>query len=469
MSQSNNKRLNNILANNTSRGGRGTEIGYRLTGGYHNADTKRDVYEVAGYPDHVDFNMHWNIFNRFGIANAGIMRIVNKCWQEHPIVSDGEVKKDRPLTPFEQDLKYLVDKLQLWPRMKGLDKRQRVGRYAGLIPIAKEQQPNKSNLPMSNLGSVKAIMKLVPVYESQIDVTDVGTNSDLNDINYGMPEYYNFRQDVDGDRNPITNDELQLHPSRVFVYAEGSDDGSIFGVPANEAGYNDLLDMEKVRASGAEGLFKNAKQRTVVNINNKDVTNAMMNNPDNKEKWDTAVSDFSSGFDSMLTTHGMDVQTLNSTLADPTNPWTIALNSYAASHNIPATILVGQQTGRLASDEDQSAWSEVAKSRCENDLTPMLISFFDYMIEIGAMRPYGEDLKITWPDFSEPSSSDKLGLAKTMQDVNKISFDTRSDPIFSADEIRLAGGYEVDVEGDIDEYEEADTPKEVAIDESAQD
>ncbi len=474
MSNSNNKSLNKILAANShgagnrgARGGRVSNFGYYLSGQYHNADQKRNVWEVAGYPDIVDFSNHWEMANRFGIANAGINRIVQKCWQSPPIISDGEVKKDRALTPFEQDLKYLVTKKHLWSRMKGLDRRQRVGRYAGLIPIAKEQGANKSDKPMSRLMGVKSIMKLVPVFESQIDVTDVGTNSDLNDPNYGMPEYYNFRQNVEGDRNPITNEEQQLHPSRVFVYAEGADDGSIYGVPANEAGYNDLLDMEKVRASGAEGLFKNAKQRTVVNVNDKNVASAMTTDPKKKATFDESADDFSTGFDSMLMTYGMDVQTLNSTLADPTNPWTIALNSYAASISIPATILVGQQTGRLASDEDQSAWSEVAKSRCENDLSPMIIAFFDYMIEIGAMRPYGDDLSIEWPDFSEPSTSDKLASAKTMEETNKIRYESgRGEPIYSDEKILAAAGFDMDDMDKAEEFEEQDTPNEVPVDES---
>ena len=45
--------------------------------------------------------------------------------------------------------------------------------------------------------------------------------------------------------------------------------------------------------------------------------------------------------------YGMSAKTLSSTLADPMNPWTIALNEVAAATGIPATILIGQQTGRL--------------------------------------------------------------------------------------------------------------------------
>ena len=238
-----NGRSGNLRERSSSTGT--NNIGWYLTGGYHNADMKRDVWQVAGYPEHADFHSHWNMFNRHGIAYAGIMRIVMKCWSAPPIITDGDDVKNRALTPFEEDLKYLVERKALWTRMKGCDWRQRVGRYGGIIPIAKEQSTSSSDKPMSQLMGVKSILKLVPVFESQIDVTDVGTNDDLDSERFGMPDHYNFRQYVDGDRNPISNNEMQLDPSRVFVYAEGADDGSIFGTPANESGFNDLLDLEK--------------------------------------------------------------------------------------------------------------------------------------------------------------------------------------------------------------------------------
>ena len=259
------KQKQQLTANANTRGGgnRSSNFGYRLTGGYHAADLKRDVWTVAGYPAHVDFSMHWNMQARFGIAKAGIHLLPNKCWQTHPIISDGEYDADRDLTPFEKDVETLVKKFDLFARLKGMDWRNRIGRYAGIIPIVKETvaggKPDPTK-PSSTIGGIAALIKIVPVPESQIDVTDVGTNSDISSENYGMPSYYNFRNNVAGDRNPIDNNEIQLDPSRVFIFAEGADDGSIFGIPANEAGYNSLMDMEKICVAGSEGLFKNSKQ-----------------------------------------------------------------------------------------------------------------------------------------------------------------------------------------------------------------
>jgi len=440
--------------------------GYDLTGSDNGADEKRNVWEVAGYPTIVNFHNHWNMFTRFGIAKAGIIRIVNKCWQVAPTITDGEYKKDeeRPQTKFEKDLSVLIEKHQLFTRLKGLDKRQRVGRYGGIIPIVKEPIKTKPEEPMSKLRGVDSVLKLLPVYESQIDTNQVNTISDLSDPNYGSPEYYNFREDVNGDRNPLASSSYELNATRVFAYAEGADDGSIFGVPANEAGYNDLLTLEKIIASGGEGHFKNAKQRVVYNVKDSQIASSLANKEvdpktgkTKKESWDENNDRFHSGFDTSMILYGMDAQTLQSTLSDPTAPFTIALNSYCASIECPVTILIGQQTGRLASDEDNTAWNGVAEARCNNELTPMIKSFIDYMVKIGALTAPNNEVVITWPDFSEPRQTDKLEVASKMAEINKKAYDAgRQDPVFSESEIRKASGHEESNTDDMEDFTEED-------------
>lgn len=437
--------------------GRGQNFGYNQTGGYHFADTKRDVWTVAGYPAKVNFDKHWNMQARFGIAKAGIHRIVDKCWQSSPIITDGEFDGERSLTPFEKDLEILIEKHYLFARLKGVDWRNRIGRYAGILPIVTESQKTNPQEPASKSLGIKSLLKLVPLPESQLDVNSVRSNSDISSADYGMPEYYNLRQDVNGDRNPTENSEIQLDPSRVFIFAEGADDGSIFGIPANEAGYNALLDLEKICASGAEGHFKNAKQRTVVNVKDGQVAQVITNDKKKKEVWEQTAADFASGFDTMLTTYGMDVHQLQSTLADPTHPFTNSLNVYAASIAIPATILIGQQTGRLASDEDQADWAQTAESRRENTLTPAIKAFLMYLVDRGIMQKPTNDIMVEWEDLSEPSTGDKLDNSKKMADVNKLAYDTgMQEPTFTESEIRQGYVSDKKPEEEFEDFGEGD-------------
>lgn len=435
------KKSADLAANSSRSRSTSSLFGGNLLPGYHASDTKRDVWTVAGYPDIVDFGSLWRMFSRFGIAKAGITRIVDKCWQMPPRVIDGEDDPNREKTQFEKDFDVLINKHKLWSRLKGLDIRQRVGRYGGLIPIVRGGgEPDQE---LKGLQGVNAVMKLIPVFEAQIDVTNVSTVSRLDDPRYGDPEHFNFRQNVAGDRNPIDNTEIQLHPSRVFVMAEGADDGSIFGVPANEAGYNSLMDLEKIIAAGAEGHWKNAKQRIVVNINDAQVAQSISSDPKKQKEFNDQMDDFSSGFDSNLLQLGMDTKTLQSTLSDPTMPFTNALNSYVASITIPATILIGQQTGRLASDEDQADWTQTAESRQETLLTTTILDFAEYMIRIGALSKPSNELSVEWPPLSDPGQGEKLALGKAMAETNKTAREAGVLwPFPDPNEIRRASGFE---------------------------
>jgi len=457
------KRAKKLLANTDGRGFSGNRrssmFGYHLTGTYHNSNTNIDYWSSAGYPKLLNFGDHWNMQSRFGIAHAGIHKIVDKCWQSNPIITDGEKDGDRALTPFEQDVAVLIEKHFLFARLKGVDWRQRVGRYAVILPVVKEQESNDPDKPITKVNSVEALIKLVPKFESQVDVTDVGTNSDINSADYGMPSHYNLREEVFGDRNPIDNKQIRLDPSRVFPVAEGADDGSIFGIPANEAGFNALMDLEIICASGQTGLRKNSKQRFITNVNDNQVAQALKDEKF-KATYDENVDNFNRGDSPNLTIYGMDIHTLQSTLADPTQPFTNSLNVYASSINTPASELIGVQMNKQASTGNETAFNETATSRRENFITPaIIIGFLKYLIKIGVVREPDDEIKVTWDDLQEDSSSDKLDLADKMENINERRFNSgRKAPLFSDELMLKTSGHEGEIEvlGSLEEFGEDD-------------
>lgn len=444
------------LQNNSNRSSnRSSLLGYDLLGTYHNANSNIDYWDAAGYPKKLNFSMLWNMQDRFGIAHAGIHKIVNKCWQSSPIITDGENDGERELTKFEQDIKILIDKHDLFSRLKGVDWRQRVGRYAAILPIIKEISPGKSDEEITKVIGIQALVKLVPKFESEVDVTDSGTNTDITSIDYGMPSSYNLREDVTGDRNPITNQQIKLHPSRVFIFAEGADDGSIFGIPANEAGFNALMDLEIICASGQTGIRKNAKQRFISSIKDGQVANALKDTT-LKAAYDKNVDEFNRGDSPNLTVYGMDITTLQSSLADPTNAFTNSLNVYAASIETPASELVGVQMNKQASIGNETAFNETAASRRTNYLTPSIIAFLKYFIKIGVVSAPNNEILITWEDLQEDSPSEKLDLSVKMTTINKNAFDSGRSEIFTIEEVRKIAGHEAKPEGDLLEFTEID-------------
>lgn len=436
-----------------------SNLGFELTGGYHASDAKRNVWQMAGYPDQIEFENLWNMTERNGIAHAASNLPIDKTWQDFPSITDGEKEEGATKTQFEKDLDILVKKHKLFHRLKALDKRQAVGRYGGFVIIAKELAQKQPTDEINPIGGVHSIVKFVPCYESQIIVNPSHIIDDVSNPRYGDPTQYEFRSYVTGSRSPLDQaGRRNLHYSRVFAWGEDSDDGTIFGVPCLLGCYNALLDYEKIRAAAAEGHYKNAKQRFTLNINDSQVASALKGNA--KDDFDQQVNDFEDGWGNSLQMYGMEAKTLQSDIQDPEQPKNICIQEVAAHRKIPSTILIGQQTGRLASDEDQSQWGQTINARRDNEANEMITLFLEHLIEHKMLTPPSNYIHIEWNDLTEPSSSDKMALAKDMALTNKTLFDSgASEPAFSNEEIREAAGHDKQIKGDIDElkdYTEAD-------------
>ncbi len=81
--------------------------------------------------------------------------------------------------------------------------------------------------------------------------------------------------------------------------------------------------------------------------------------------------------------------------------WLICMNEVAAATGIPVTILIGQMTGRLASDEDQKQLAKFVKERRENTINPMLRRFVDHMVKVGLLPAPRSEIEIEWENMLE--------------------------------------------------------------------
>jgi hypothetical protein len=246
-----------------------------------------------------------------------------------------------------------------------------------------------------------------------------------------------------------------LDKSRVYVFAEGADDGSIYGTPALESGFNDLMNLTKVGVAAAEGLFKNAKQRLHINIKDENVADAVLNGSEEKDFEDT-MRDFAAGFDAEFFTSGMEVATLQSSITDPTGASNIALQAFCTSVDIPKTVLIGFETGERSSTENSSTWDETNNSRRENVLTPMIVGFLKHLVNVNILPKPTNGIEVVWDDLGASSDQEKLSNAGSMADINQKNFSAGGSPVFEESEIREAAGYE-ELEEDIDRGEEENT------------
>lgn len=397
-----------------------------ISGGYDFADTLHNIYMDFGYPSALQFSNFWNMYRRFGIAKNICDLPVDITWSEQPEIVGSD--------DFNNELNTLIDKTSLFVRLKGLDHRQRVGRYAGLfMRIRDGKAPHEPvEIPLSGPAS---IMQMIPLYEGQLKV--LTTDTDPKSDTYGEPTMYQFGSGA-GNRDEKEQASFSIHPDRVVITAEGADNGSIYGIPTLEACYNSLMDLRKIIGAGGEGFYKNAAQNIVFTL--KDAASAA-HNADLLQKFNDKYDDFSQNRQRRgLWTPGLEANALESSLVQPRQFFDIALNDVSACAKIPATIIIGQQTGRLASNEDSRSFLSGVNSRRENYGSELISSVIDWCQKYGVLPMSDYDIK--WSDLLAQSNTEKLESAEKMARINDLQFKSAGALPFAGEEIREAGGFE---------------------------
>lgn len=399
-------------------------------------DAKRpDAWQVFGYPDEVTFARVLAAYERGGAGHGAIHRLLDGCWQQLPRIKSPAADKE---TPWEIKTKALLTGVKAWAKLRDLDRRNMVGRYAALIYRVGDGKALREPLERA-----QRLVDLVPVYEDQIKV--VGWHSDQNSENYGQPSMYQYRtrpvQGVDTQGRPET--WIDVHPSRVQILAEGSVGDMFDGVPMLKAGFNALIDVEKISGGSAESFLKNSA-RTLTIQYDKDAQPSVINADGStgsvKQAHEDQARNLNRNMDATIVTQGATAGVLQTHTSDPTGAFQLAANLFSASVQIPFTVLFGQQTGRLASDQDKADMNARCKSRQANELTPMLEEFVRRMQAAGIIE--AGEFEVEWPAIDAPGDVEKLANVKAMTAAMGEAFKAGVQDLFDVNEIRAVAGYE---------------------------
>lgn len=405
-----------------------SRIAQAMSGGYDFADTLHNIFLDFGYPQNLDFFNYWNMYRRFGIAKNVCELPPDITWMRVPKVESDNAQ-------FMREFERLADMISFWIRMHAIDKRQRVGRYAGMFMRIRDGLSPERPIE-SRLNGLGAIVNMIPLYEGQLEVLD--TDNNPMSETYGLPIMYQFNGSGPGNRNEKAASSFSIHPDRVVIISEGADNGGIYGMSALEAPYNSLMDMRKILGGGGEGFYKNSAQNIIFDL--KDAASAKANEK-LLEKFNEQYDDFAyNRMRRAMWTPGMEAKTLDSNLIDPKDFFFNSLYDVAASCKIPATILIGQQTGRLASSEDSRSFLSTINSRRENFGTEAISAMIDWMIKYGILPD--AQYSVEWDDLLALSKKEQLDNASTMADINDRQFRSGGSIAFDGSEIREMAGFE---------------------------
>lgn len=409
-------------------------------------DGKRATsWETFGYPDTVPFEKLLQAYRRMGPAKRAIGTVLSRCWRDRPRIKQEE-PEGAAETEIETPWDIAIERLLKphWRKIRAWDERNLVGHYSGLILRVAD------NLPTSApLGKAARLVDLVPVWEDQLRVTT--WNSDSTSEDYGKPAMWQYRARTVSNRGNVNigapDQWMDLHPSRVIIWAGGGvspqyDDG----VPMLEAGYNSLVNLEKITGGSGESFLKNSARNVVVNFSpDADLSAAVRRGADGepqnvsvKDALNDGIRRLNSNADAAIVTQGATVDTLRADNIDPSPAWQISASEFAAAVSLPMTVIFGQQTGRLASDEDQASVNELCEERRDNEITPQIEELVRRLMVCGLVEP--AEFEVEWEDLSEPTESDKLDRAAKMVTIAKDAVAAGMSGVIQPDEVRDAAG-----------------------------
>ena len=93
-------------------------------------EAKHNHYRDFGYPENVSFTPLYAMYQRNGIAKAGVQKTCSKTWQDNPEVWLSEAPTE---SPQESEIRQRFEDLRVWQRLAETDRRALVGGYAGAI------------------------------------------------------------------------------------------------------------------------------------------------------------------------------------------------------------------------------------------------------------------------------------------------------------------------------------------------
>lgn len=410
--------------------------------------TKHNHYRDFGYPDQLTFAMLYQMYSRNGIAKAGVEKTILKTWQDAPFLldheRDGSEGSDKKETKLELEIRQRFDDLRVWQHLAEADRRSLVGNYSGVIMLLADDQDTLDQPVTSVSGGLDGLVGIIPVWEGQLEITAWDENQ--GSPTFGNPKMFYFdeskvRSTSTGSSKQTFYRQGNVHPDRLFIWSK---DGTIHGTSLLEAGYNDLIDLEKIKGAGGEGFWKNAKSAPVLQVD-KETKLAEMAKALNTtaaelgDKISDQVEDWQKGFDQLLMLQGMEAKTLGVTLPSPEHFWAAPLQSFAASIPIPLKILVGSQSGERASTEDANEWAQTNTSRRASQTIPNIMALVRRLERFGILPQ--KDWYLDWASLLDPSPTEKIDRAGKMAEIN-AKMQSSGEIVFTHEEIRAVGDYE---------------------------
>jgi hypothetical protein len=407
----------------------------------------RDIYKALGYSKYLVYQDYYDRYERQDIAKAIIDRPVNSTWRGGVLASetDNEIEE----TTFEKGWKKVFEDLGLQSKFVRLDKLVGLGEYAVLF-LGLSDASNERDLINPVNSSNLELIYVKPFSDTQAYISEWERSP--NNPRYGLPVMYDLTV-----VNPGTNEQktVKVHYSRLIHVADGLMDNEVYGTPRLKVVFNRLMDLEKIVGGSAEMFWRGARPGYKGKVHpdfqmTDDLEDEIM---DQMEQYERDLRRF-------LISEGVDIEALESQVADPKDHVAVQIEMISAVTGIPSTILTGSERGELASIEDRTNWLDFVNTRREEFVVPHILRPFTQAgIEYGFIPKPSQDFSFVWKDLYSPSEKEKaeIGRSRAMAlanyTKNLVAQEIIPPPVF----IRHFLGFDPDrvknIENIIEEYD----------------
>ena len=411
---------------------------------YDSCSVLEQLNTMLQYPDYVSYLDFQYMYSRVSVANRVCTTYPKFCWNPRPVILEEGNTSGKPETPFEIACAEIAAKIDLYGQLQRVDECAQIGQYAVLYISFNDANKNKAAPDSARPAYTKDFKNPAtnesyqqePLYLSGMDQVDweslKGKGADA--INYVVPyqqpsawptqyvvdydepsfsliSYYNLQSGgqvfggngtsnniVYGAALPVTWNVV--HSSRCIHVVERNPNNNILGIPALQPIFNDLLNAIRVGGGSAMVYQNNARGGLAISIKG-DETQSI--SPDDIAAFSAQVEDYLSNYKRALVNDSMDVKPIEFTVAAPDKHMGVYLQNISAGCGIPLRILLGNEAGRLASDQDKINFDSQVQARKDGYCTKIIRQFFDPLIahevipapKTGAYKPFFPNLNIS--------------------------------------------------------------------------
>src|SRR5690606_9207888 len=234
-----------------------------------------------------------------------------------PWVIEGDDQDNaRDETAWERSNKPLFNGGRFWRTVAEADRRRLVGRYSGLLIQLRDS--GRWDQKVQKKGA--AAVKLIPAWAGSLK--PIGFNTNAQDEGYGQVTKWQY---TENGFNGNAGRQIEIHPDRIFILGDWSEDAIGFLEPA----YNSFVSLEKVEGGSGESFLKNAARQLNINFQAEGID---FNNlaalygvsvQELQAKFNEVAVEMNRGTDAVLVTQGATTTPLVTSVPDPSPTYNI--------------------------------------------------------------------------------------------------------------------------------------------------